>query len=396
MTIPPVTFPSWPCLFTGLTPEQLGRYWFLNPDGSVLTSHIWRDKSLFSLFNKRIFVLNVPATYPAWRINGEMITGFMSPSISCFPPELKFFIGKNWIINGTHIAESFQAFEMKKNLFLRKMNEDFELMVYVIKIPDNVTHLSRLGKTKTLKLIHLSYLKIDKFLNQILNNNSVENILIFSDHGIIHFKHEFFFKRWLEKKKLIFINQRRGFFLINIMLKIYAIFRIFVRSTKFVNYFKKLINYQKKRINRRSPSNSKEKSLIQNKIIFGPFTSNVGAIYLYGNLKKKKKEIKEILEYDKNIDRLVIHNKENFPDIFVILKDKYLFSALPSMYLKRRRDTYGHHEIGFFMAYGKDIKRGHTNIINYQDIAPTISKLCEIKKPDYMKGEALKIFRNNN
>ena len=36
VTIPPITIPSWPSLFSGLTPEQLGYYWFNHPDLSFV------------------------------------------------------------------------------------------------------------------------------------------------------------------------------------------------------------------------------------------------------------------------------------------------------------------------------------------------------------------------
>ncbi|MFX1269290.1 MAG: alkaline phosphatase family protein, partial [Promethearchaeota archaeon] len=78
VTIPPVTIPSWPCLFSGLTPEQLGYYFFDHPKKGLFSSKQWQDQSIFSIPKIRQFVLNVPGTYPAWKINGEMITGMMS------------------------------------------------------------------------------------------------------------------------------------------------------------------------------------------------------------------------------------------------------------------------------------------------------------------------------
>ena len=80
-------------------------------------SGYWKEKSIFSITDLRQFVLNVPGTYPAWKINGEMITGMMSPSTSCYPAELKFFLRKDWIVDAKEVNECFKAFNIKKEFF---------------------------------------------------------------------------------------------------------------------------------------------------------------------------------------------------------------------------------------------------------------------------------------
>ncbi len=146
VTIPPVTIPSWPCLFSGLTPEQLGYYFFTHPTKGLFNSSVWRDKSIFTILKVKQFILNVPGTFPAWKINGEMISGMLSPTINCYPPELKFFLNKDWIIDGKTIQNSFKAFEMKSTLFLKKFNENFNLMTYVIRLPDSLSHHSHVPR----------------------------------------------------------------------------------------------------------------------------------------------------------------------------------------------------------------------------------------------------------
>ena len=69
VTIPPITIPSWPCIFSGLTPKQLGFYYFTHPEKGLFNSSFWRDMSIFSQIRDRSFILNVPGTYPAWKIN---------------------------------------------------------------------------------------------------------------------------------------------------------------------------------------------------------------------------------------------------------------------------------------------------------------------------------------
>lgn len=334
--------------------------------------------------------MNVPGTYPAWRINGEMITGMLSPSISCYPSELKFFLENNWIIDGDDISDSFMAFDIKSNLFLRKMKENFDFMTYIIRIPDNLTHRSHGGRAFTLNLIYQVYLKIDKFLGKILKNESIENIFIFSDHGLRHYKKGFYLRRWLEKKKILCINEPKPNKLSEIILKFYDTIRRILKSNYLKKFYQRLINLNL--IEERETKSIKVIEKHQTRV--KGFCSYIGGLFLYGNDKKKKEEIKYALAKCKYIHKLIMPSSDDFPDFFIFLKDKYYFCDEPSFYIKRRRDIMDHSELGFFIAHGRNIKTGKKNIVSYQNIAPTILKLFNTIKPDYMMGEALDIFKN--
>ncbi|MBA7519083.1 hypothetical protein ES705_11157 [subsurface metagenome] len=121
-------------------------------------------------------------------------------------------------------------------------------------------------------------------------------------------------------------------------------------------------------------------------------TSNAGVIFLFGDDKKKKAMIKESLEKDKYIENIVEYNIECFPDFIVVLKDDYVLTKEPSFFLKRRTDVFFHTNRGFFMAFGKNMKKCRKELIEYQDIVPTIIILFGIKKPEYMKGKILDIL----
>ena len=121
VTVPHQTIPSWPCLFSGQEVDQLGYYTFIHPIKGIFNSSVWKEKSILSIPNLKIFALNIPGTYPAWKINGEMIAGILSPSFSCFPKDLKENLEENWIVEGKNLPEIIKAFEMKTKLFLRKI-----------------------------------------------------------------------------------------------------------------------------------------------------------------------------------------------------------------------------------------------------------------------------------
>ncbi|MFW9882211.1 MAG: hypothetical protein ACFFG0_54810, partial [Candidatus Thorarchaeota archaeon] len=88
------------------------------------------------------------------------------------------------------------------------------------------------------------------------------------------------------------------------------------------------------------------------------FFGNTGGIFLKDTDKKKKKLIKVSLEKDKKVKEVIFVEKEGFPDLFIILKDKYLFNHESSLFVSRGRNSINHSEYGLFIAYGKDITKG--------------------------------------
>ena len=153
--------------------KQLGFHCFINPFEGMFNSYVWQDKSIFSIEDLKLFVLNVPGTYPAWKINGEMITGVLSPSVSCFPKELEVIIRKNWIIEGRDLKEAFKAFEVKKRFFLRRLKEDFDLMVFVIRLPDVISHYT-IGDEKNLEV----GINATALITNIFKNSNFDDYLV--------------------------------------------------------------------------------------------------------------------------------------------------------------------------------------------------------------------------
>lgn len=387
VTIPPVTIPSWPCLFSGMTPKQLGYYWFDHPTKGLFNSGFWKDKSIFSINNLKHLVLNVPGTYPAWKINGEMITGMMSPSISCYPAELKFFLRKDWIVDAKEVQECFKAFNIKKDFFLKKIREDFNLLTYIIRLPDTLSHNTHLERNKVINYINLAYRKIDAFLYHILNEFSFDNLIIFSDHGLKFYDYEFNIRRWLEKKGLLYINKSQKSKFYSVISKLFDIIRPVVR-----------INYEKVRHIKMKFFKDSIKDFISSKDAFEEskvmsLFGNVGAIFLNEKEKEKKEEIIKKLNKDKRVSEVISLEINDFPDIIVVLDDKFLFDHNSSMFVIRGRNTMSHIQNGFFIAYGKNIKKNDLLSVHYKDIAPTILKLFKIEKLEHMMGKPLEIFQ---
>ena len=100
-TVPPITVPAWAAMMTGLDPGTLGFYGFRNrrsyaydalniaTSDAVTHPRVW---DVLSQQGRRVAVLNVPQTYPPRKVNGLMISGFLTPDTTCnytWPAELK-------------------------------------------------------------------------------------------------------------------------------------------------------------------------------------------------------------------------------------------------------------------------------------------------------------------
>jgi predicted AlkP superfamily phosphohydrolase/phosphomutase len=356
----------------------------------LFNSSVWKDRSIFTLQNVKYFVLNVPGTYPAWKINGEMIAGMMSPSLSCYPPELTFFLNKNWIISGKSIQKIFKAFSIKKNLFIRKLTDPYDLFVYVIRLPDSLSHRAKANRNLLTKYMKIAYKKIDDLIGQILKDPAVENLIIISDHGLKYYEQGFCIKRWLEKKNLLFLNENKEEKLNNLFQNYYRMVKPYFKNFPFKKYIRK--NFKPKE---KTQEIIKRKSTkIINKTRVQRLVGNVGGLFLSEKDKIKKEKIQEALKKDKDIVDSIKNELRGFPDFFIILKEKYVFITKPSFSVKIKRfNKINHAKSGLFIAYGRNVIEGYNEQVDYVNIAPTILRLLNIEQPIHMSGKALNIIK---
>jgi predicted AlkP superfamily phosphohydrolase/phosphomutase len=102
-TVPPITGSAWPSFMTGKMPVKHGVFDFiqqqLKKDVSLVNSRSIDGETLFDVLswhNRKVISINVPVTYPPWKINGIMITGMLSPEGAeyTYPPEMKHDLGE--------------------------------------------------------------------------------------------------------------------------------------------------------------------------------------------------------------------------------------------------------------------------------------------------------------
>ncbi len=97
---PPITVPAWLCMFTGMTPGELGIYDFKHRrkgsyDSYIVTSMHVSEEPIWQVLGKRGFrvgIYGVPPTYPPRPLNGFLVSDLTTPGPDrpyTFPPWLK-------------------------------------------------------------------------------------------------------------------------------------------------------------------------------------------------------------------------------------------------------------------------------------------------------------------
>lgn len=98
-TMPPTSGPAWTSLATGKNPGKTGIYDFLyRREGSYVfppvNTTMRSGKTLWALLSehgRRVGVVNLPISYPVERVNGSLVSGWMTPYYAkdfTWPPEL--------------------------------------------------------------------------------------------------------------------------------------------------------------------------------------------------------------------------------------------------------------------------------------------------------------------
>jgi len=100
-THPPITVPAWTSMMSSRDPGELGFYGFRNRKDHSYDGYAFANSAQVKVprlwdwlggAGLHCIVLGVPQTYPPSRINGEMVTCFLTPSTQSqytWPPELK-------------------------------------------------------------------------------------------------------------------------------------------------------------------------------------------------------------------------------------------------------------------------------------------------------------------
>jgi len=222
-TIPPLSAPAWTTIFSGFNPGEHGIYDFISRMGSTTVVHsskslqgkmIWdRPKTYDQL---KTILVNVPLTYPPYKINGIMVSGFPSPinTLCAYPKVVEAKLRKkfpNYMVDIPFINPNYTGIDVKSfvyyvyrlTLYKFKLTEfllknyDWNLSIVVFTELDRLQHVLWgyveeycSGKARTdlheryYNLLVDYYLYLDEIIGKLLDLVGKEtNIIVVSDHG---------------------------------------------------------------------------------------------------------------------------------------------------------------------------------------------------------------------
>lgn len=135
-TFPPHTAASWTTCVTGESPGNHGILYFhkltlgnYTGRAGIVTSQTKRGRTIFDVAGRhglRVAAMHVPLTFPAWPVNGVMISGYPSPGGSpaaVFPPSLAGRVGKLHDITRTQSPTKRLRFSLERIELLTRLCE---------------------------------------------------------------------------------------------------------------------------------------------------------------------------------------------------------------------------------------------------------------------------------
>lgn len=427
-TIPPTTFPAWTSLMSGFNPGKTGVYEFykLKEKRKIINSNFIETPRMWDIFsqnNMECIVIGVPVTYPAYPINGIMITGFLTPQrdkycvypeemLEILPENYKFFINYFKYKNeNVFLKDLYSSLKIKFSLVNKLIkNYEWDILIFVISETDWIQHFFYKHKShpeyeKGQKIILDFFKKVDFLLSELLEKFIKNNyIFIVSDHGFgkmvkkfVHINTLLYKEGFLKLKRNI-KTQFKNMLGRNLR-KFYSLLPLLLKKRikgKVKNKFHTLTELKEDMIDWENT-----------KAYFMPSYLNSGFIKILNNEKKLTNQIfkllKELNKKEKIFKEIFVKEEiysgeylKEFPEIIINFEEEYAGNSLITKNLltdipETSRPSVGHRDIGIFIASGPGIKKNKKikKILNIYDIAPTIYYIKNLPFPEGIDGKII-------
>jgi predicted AlkP superfamily phosphohydrolase/phosphomutase len=208
-SIPEVSSVSWSSIITGKNPGEHGVYGFTDiiKRTYTLSFHHFKKLKAPTFWQKNGFkkyvIVNVPSTYPAQKINGLLISGFVSPDFerAVYPPSyvrtlktLNYKIDidseKGYKSKKLLFKELFETLELRRKIceFLwEKINWDIFMLVFTG--TDRLGHFLWDAYENKNHEFHLEFIEFFKRIDEAIGNingklKENDSLIILSDHGM--------------------------------------------------------------------------------------------------------------------------------------------------------------------------------------------------------------------
>lgn len=229
-SLPEISAVSWTDFMTGTNPATHGIFGFTDfkensYDLRFPNFHNLKKETFWDILGgkgKRCIIINQPSTYPARKINGALISGFVAIELekAVFPLSQKGPLEKIGYLIDIDIPKSrenhsFLWQELEKTLAGREKAwnylwpQDWDYFEFVITGTDRLHHFlwsAYEDKNHTFHQKFLDYYRqIDRLIDKIVSSfqkltEDDEGLYLLSDHGFSKIEQEVYLNSWLEKK----------------------------------------------------------------------------------------------------------------------------------------------------------------------------------------------------
>jgi len=229
-SLPEISAVSWTNFMTGTNPGNHGIFGFLDfkPGTYDLRIPNFLDVKVDTIWDiltqsgYKSIVINQPSTYPARRINGVMISGFVAVDLSrsVYPPALFSTLeqmGYQIDVDSAKVAENPALLwpELSKTMASHQKalnyfwEQDWDFFEFVITGTDRLHHFLWSAYQDKSHPAHQAFLdfyqQIDRIIAKIIAgfkklNESEDSLFILSDHGFTGISQEVYLNAWLEKE----------------------------------------------------------------------------------------------------------------------------------------------------------------------------------------------------
>ena len=162
-TYPPISPAAWTTFATGYNPGKHGTFDFRDYDprryscfaDTIVDSHAFAGRSIWDIIGsagQKVGVIAVPATYPAWKVNGFMVSGYPTPDAArsfAYPPELGRRIpplteDSAFLKSSSHqgvLKELVRITQLRTDVAIEQLRQDeYGLFIMVIGATDRAHH----------------------------------------------------------------------------------------------------------------------------------------------------------------------------------------------------------------------------------------------------------------
>jgi predicted AlkP superfamily phosphohydrolase/phosphomutase len=406
-TIPPITCPAWPAMFTGKNPGKLGMFDFVNGERAH-TLEDYHEKTLWYDLSKKgatVGLLNIPITYPPLPVNGYMVSGLGTPEALnvdyTYPASMKlenYKITPAVLLNSANQEDKIIKAVMpvlKRRIEVAEYlmdNYPTDLFICVFFATDIVQHYfwrfidkkHPNHEDKYQDVILNVYKMIDKFVGKQLQTGTT---FIVSDHGFGSCYGEFGVNEWLRYNG--YLNYKTTDKLI------YKLRDALVSgmSPKVLqSVMKAMPENIKNRLNTSGESISNYKNLMDN--LDGSIAYSVGSATGGIYIKEDKDIIISLLQ---GLGFNCIKKEDVYsgpylniaPDVFIEMGSSVYYpkAYAPNVWTSTVISG-SHKKEGLFMAYGDGVKQKEIDI-NIYDILPTIYSKLNIEAPQDIDGKVI-------